>query len=84
MMIKEQHIASLAADIHLRCRQSKTMALDLAEFLYDEGYRLECHSSWVYDEYLDDMICNACNGKALGSLTTYCPHCGSVMYMRKG
>ena len=62
-------------------------AMELATILTNEGYLLERHSSWEYDEYSDHIVCNACFRKALTNpdvsdeimLTDYCPHCGAKM-----
>lgn len=62
-------------------------AMKLATKLINEGYFLERVASWVFDEYTDCMVCNACYEKALANpeapdeimLTSYCPHCGAKM-----
>lgn len=62
-------------------------AMKLATKIVDEGYLLERHSHWVYDEYTDCIVCSMCYNKALANpeapdktmLTDYCPHCGANM-----
>lgn len=76
-MTKEQHIDAFNNTLLSNYDMPEEFTKDLAEFLYDEGYRLECFSTWVYDEYLDDIVCCACNESAQGRRTNFCPHCGA-------
>lgn len=62
-------------------------AMKLATLIINEGYLLERHSTWAYDEYSDSMVCTNCYEKAPSNpeapeeviLTDYCPYCGANM-----
>lgn len=78
-MTKDQQIEALTNTLLLNYDMPEEFVKSLADFLYDEGYRSERFSTWVYDEYLDTIVCCACNEKARGSFSSYCPHCGARM-----
>ena len=62
-------------------------AMRKATVIINEGFLLEYHGTWEYDEYSDSMVCTACYEKALVNpdapdevmLTDFCPHCGARM-----
>lgn len=86
-MRKEKQIEEMGFLILENCPLSKISSEDLAEILYDEGYRKQSVGEWIEKykvvSYLHDDVevlyeCFRCGGNCCGT-PHYCPNCGAKM-----
>ena len=89
-MTKEQHIEAFNNTLLMNYDMPEEFTKGLAEFLYDEGYRLETEGKWIWinqatgylePPYGDTCKCAICEFEIDVSEThfNYCPHCGAKM-----
>ena len=80
-MSKEKQIEEMAQFIWYKSRPlSEEDAKELAEHLYNEGYRKQNEGEWIYQEYsMGHYVgkCSLCECEA--DMTNYCPNCGAKM-----
>ncbi len=53
---------------------------DIAEALYNEGYRKQSEGEWLTDRFgMDRSVCSVCGATYEGDGGNYCPNCGAKM-----
>ena len=84
MMNKESHIAALTSTLLCNYDMPEEFAKGLAEFLYDEGYRMEAEGNWkpAGDFHNDFYKCSNCDAHVHHDLIhsiKFCVNCGAHM-----
>ena len=88
MMTKEQHIEAFNNTLLMNYDMPEEFTKDLAEFLYDEGYRLETEGKWISASTKPGvqigMKCSLCGARIkysefFNGNHNYCYKCGAKM-----
>ena len=87
-MSKEKQIEEMARTIWGYSSASEQETEEVAEILYNDGYRKQSEGEWI-DQYQGKYVnqlykCSACGDTAFHDdkrwfLTHYCPNCGAKM-----
>ena len=87
-MTKEQHIEAFNNTLLMNYDMPEEFTKDLAEFLYDEGYRLETEGKWISASTKPGvqigMKCSLCGARIkysefFNGNHNYCYKCGAKM-----
>ena len=86
-MSKEKQIKEMAKALMdtINAKHGHTSMRDLAEALYNAGYRKQSEGEWKYDEDCECFVCSVCGHSALNNYrmlstnSNFCPNCGAKM-----
>ena len=80
ILSKEDHIETLTKTLHLNYDVPEEFAKDLAEFLYEEGYRKLVEAKWIKLR-MASIVCSSCGymHNHPNSRSEFCPKCGAQM-----
>ena len=80
-MSREKQIEEMA-EIICDARQKSVYSVEIAEALYNAGYRKQKEGDWNINgtdgNIIENWRCSACNGVSLKN-SNYCPNCGAKM-----
>lgn len=85
--MEETLVAELAHDIHDNSPLTFLSSEDLAEELYQAGYRKQTEGIWIAKDMMIrtitalNHVCSVCDTE--GHCTPYCPNCGAKMTVEK-
>ena len=81
-MNKQEQIEEIAGCV---LGGSAEYRLEVAELIYNKGYRKQSEGEWIYDEDCECFVCSVCVNSALNNYrglsvnSNYCPNCGANM-----
>ena len=70
------------AEIICDAKQKSVYSIEIAEQLYNAGYRRQSEGEWIKDEeskFEHRYHCSVCNFYLIGKPTKYCEDCGAKM-----
>ena len=83
-MTKDQQIKALTDTLLFNYDMSEEFAKGLAEFLYNEGYRMAVKGTWIpagdfHDDFVNCTNCGQGYHREVAATVKFCTSCGAEM-----